>query len=108
MRFHSQNLNDEKFGRRGSMVRHGRCWLEISPGPRGTGLRIEWSLLRRGGLLGVGFDFADYEEDAVGGHVGLGPLGAIYWGVQHHPLRRLFERWTSRDKEPRTYESQGA
>lgn len=96
MRFHSQNLNDKPHIQLGSMIRYGRCWWNVF----NSQLRLEWSLLRSNSI-GIGIDLADYDDDAFGGHVSLGYLGAIHWGIQNRKLRRIMERLTSRDSKPR-------
>lgn len=96
MKFHTQNLNEKSGDRIGSMARHGRLWWTIFT----CQIRLEWSFLKYHSL-GLMLDLADYDDDAIGGHLSLGYLGAIYWGLQHRGLRRLFERLTSRDTKPR-------
>jgi len=98
MRFHSQNLNERSHNRTGSMLRHGRCWLEFAE----VGWHFEWTLFKRS-TIGAELSLADYDEDAIGGHIGIG-FAAFYWGMKYRPLRRLMERITSRDSAPREYE----
>jgi hypothetical protein len=99
MTFHAQNLNEGKYGN-GSMWRHGRCWIG-GRYPNETQLRIEWSFFKRSNSTGLELSLADYDEDAIGGHVSLWYVGALYWGFANGRLRRLMERWTSRDSKPR-------
>jgi len=97
MRYHSQNLNEKKHERYGWMLRHGRAWLDVGSAK----LHWEWSLFRRGSF-GFALDLAGHQDDeAVGGHVALGPLFAFYWGFGWPRLRSFMERITSREKAPR-------
>ncbi len=98
MRFHTQNLSERNGRVAGSILRHGRCWFDLIH----THWRFEWLLFKAAGI-GLTLDLADYDEDAIGGHLALG-FCALYWGFAYRPLRRLMERVTSRDKLPRTYE----
>jgi hypothetical protein len=69
MRFHWQNLNEKPYKRTGSILRHGRAWLDF----RKFGWHWEWTAFKLS-APGVQFDLADYDEDAIGGHASLGFL----------------------------------
>jgi hypothetical protein len=103
VRYHSQNLN-ERHGRYGSVVRHGRAWWTFgsrSIHPDGwLSFRLEWSFFRRNSWA-IGIDLADYDEDAVGGNLALGPLLSVHWGIGQPTLRHWMERITSREAKPR-------
>lgn len=101
MRFHSQNLNEKGHGRVGWMLRHGRCWWKVMS----SEWRFEWVILANKTGPGIGLDLAGYDDDAVGGHISLGWIGAFYWGFQNRWLRKIMERVTSREDKPRTWES---
>jgi hypothetical protein len=95
MRFHAQNLNEKNDRVVGPMWRHGRCWINVLR----SQWRFEWLIFLRSSI-GIVLDLADYDEDAIGGHVGIGFL-ALHWGFQNRRLRQVMERLTSRDKAPR-------
>lgn len=94
MRLHTQNLNERNGRVIGTIWRHGRCWLSLLT----FGLRLEWQIFQ---WTSIGFvlDLADYDEDAIGGHVGIGFM-AVHCGLQNRRLRRVMERITSRASAP--------
>ena len=96
MRFHSQNLNENKHGGVGSIWRHGRCWFGQYEKSR---LRLEWTFFERN-AFGLVLNLVDYDDDAIGGHLTFPYVGGVYWGLGNNRLRRLLERLTSRDKAP--------
>lgn len=94
MRFHSQNLNERNGRVVGSIARHGRCWLDFTK----FGWHAEWTIMKKSSP-GFVIDLADYDDDAIGGHLSLGFI-ALYWGMKHPTLRRWMEWLTSRESEP--------
>ena len=94
MRFHAQNLNEKKYDQTGSILRHGRCWLDF----KRFGWHFEWVMFKWSSI-GLVLNLSDHDDEALGGHLSLGFV-ALYWGMKHPVLRRWMERLTSRNSAP--------
>jgi len=81
MRFHSQNLNEEK-GITRSMWRHGRCWWHWKDHNRTIGL--EWGFWRKNLSFGIGL--ADYDH-AITANFCIG-LVNLYFHYDNYDLYR--------------------
>lgn len=88
MNFHWQNLNDLPGRRKGSGIRHGRCWL----GP----FEFEWSILHRPALrFNVGLAHYDCALS-----FGIGLIFCSFWLVYRNSnLERLISDRTRRKGE---------
>lgn len=62
MRFHWQNLNEDRFGRKGSGFKHGRCWWHIGEaGTRHPVFHTEWCFGKN--HCHIGMNFGGEEND---------------------------------------------
>lgn len=87
----TQNLNHDRNGWYGAMLRHGRAWINRhgEDDYRGWGLHVEWGFLQKSGTFRLGFSTGG-EERGVGFSIGFGRYLSLYINIER-VLRKYSE-----------------